>query len=196
MDEKIKLLVSQLGENRVKTEVDLSQYLESGWGGPARAFFIATTSRELIRVVELCRELQLDFWVIGSGSKATVPESGFYGLVIKNRSDFLKIFGVKGKVSRAGIGIEEAFLEAESGVSLTRLSEFADQQGLAGLEILKGIPGTIGGSVLMNQVLRERIYQVKILDDSGEIISMSLEDLDKNGIIISVVFKLKAKKTA
>jgi UDP-N-acetylmuramate dehydrogenase len=193
MDEKIKLLISQLGETRIKTDIDLSAYLETGLGGPTRALYIATTTKELIKAIDLCQELQIDFLLIGSGSKMAVPESGFYGLAIKNRSDNLKIFGVKGKASRAGIGIEEAFLEVESGASLSRLSEYADQQGLTGLESLKGISGTIGGSILVDPILREKIYQVKVLT-SGDIIAEPLIKIDKNDIIISVVFKLKAKK--
>ncbi|KKS64698.1 hypothetical protein A3A14_04445 [Candidatus Daviesbacteria bacterium RIFCSPLOWO2_01_FULL_43_38] len=192
MEDLVKLLVRDLGDERVKQNIDLSEHMETGLGGLARAFYIATTKRELIRVVQLCKELKIKYLIMGTGSKMALSEQGFEGLVIKNRSDSVKIFGIKGKVSRAGIGIEEAFLEADSGTSIVRLCEYAQSQGL-GLGGLEGL-GTIGGSIHVLPVLREKIHQVKVITKSGTIKEKNLREITREDIVLSVVFLLKAKK--
>ena len=186
-----QLLESVLGENRLKINFDLREHLRVG--GKAEAFFIAADTRELIKAVEICRELKIGFIIIGQGTKVAVAEDGFKGLVIKNRSDNLKIFGIKGKISKEGIGVEEALIEAASGVSLTRLAEFADHQGLGGLEDLNEDIGTVGGSVFINQTLREKATHAKVLDKAGDIKEKDIFELDRSDIIVSVVFKLKSK---
>lgn len=194
MEEKINLIISQLGEIRVKKNINLSDYLESKAVGEASAIFIATSTQELIKAVNLCRELKLDYLLIGSGSKIMVSNNNFEGLVIKNRSHNLKIFGVKGKVSRAGIGIKEAFIEADSGVNLTDLLEFSSDQGLGGFESLLETKGTVGGSILSNYLLRENTTSVKVLDKSGFEAGVVLNEVTGKDIILKVIFHLKAKE--
>ncbi|GEM_PF-1563023 len=194
MEERIKLLVRSLGEERVKENIDLSDHMETRLGAVTRLFYIATTTRELIKAVELCRELKINFLIMGSGSKMAISDKGFEGLVIKNRSDNLKIFGIKGKVSRAGLGIEEAFLEADSGTSIGRLSEYSLQQGLGGFETVKQAPGTVGGSIHTFPVLREKVHQVKVLTKTGTMKVKHLSEITREDIFLSVIFLLKAKK--
>lgn len=192
--DKINLLVSQLGEGRVKRDVDLIESFQTKSTGKTAAFYIATTTRELIKAVELCRELEIDYLVLGSGSKVIIAKDNFDGLIIKNRSDSLRIFGVKGKVSRDGIGVEEALLEAGSGISLAGLLKYIQEQKLGGMEILENLSGTLGGSFLTNQTLQEKAIQVKVLNLSGFQKIKLPKELLKEEIILAVVFKLKAKK--
>lgn len=182
MEAKIKLLISELGENRIKQNYN------------ADAYYIATNTRELIKSIKLCLELKIPFLIFGMGSKIALAKNGFKGLVIKNRSDNLKIFGIKGKVSRDGIGVEEAFIEADSGTSLPYLNEFALKQGLGGFEDLANAIGTVGGSIMVNQTLREKAAQIKVLAQDGSIKTKELLGLSNSDIILSIIFKLKAKK--
>jgi UDP-N-acetylenolpyruvoylglucosamine reductase len=194
MEEKINIIASQLGEIRVKKEVDLNSYFQSGKGGISAAVYIATSAKELIKAVSLCRELKVKYLLIGSGSKMKVPVEKFDGLVIKNRSQNLKIFGFKGKVSRFGIGIEEAYIEADSGVTLSDLAIFSMNQGLRGFENLVNIRGTIGGSLLSNQILRDKVTKVKILDKFAEEDEKDIIGISGKDIIIKAIFLLKSKK--
>ncbi|MDO8498820.1 MAG: FAD-binding protein [bacterium] len=194
MDQKFKLLATQLGEHRLKFDVDITEHLKSGLGGQAEAFYIATSIRELVKALEDCQDLRIPVLIIGLGSKVAISEAGLKGLVIKNRSDSMKIFGIKGKVSKKGIGIEEAFLEAESGVTLARLAEYATSQGLGGLEVFRSNLGTLGGSLYITPALKEKIHQVKVFTSSGEVENVEVPDLKREDIILSVVFKLQAKK--
>lgn len=194
MEEKINLIISQLGELRVKKNVDLNEYVLSKPAGFATALYIATSVAELCNAILLCRELKVPFLVLGSGSKIMSVTSGFVGLVIKNRSQNLKIFGIKGKVSRFGIGIEEAFIEADSGTSLGDLADFALKQGLAGFEDLRLTKGTVGGSVLSESVLFENVSQLKVLNSSNIEQTKNKGEVLVCDIILKAVFHLKARE--
>lgn len=194
MEEKINIIVSQLGDLRVKRNVDLTEYVFLQPAGLASAVFIATSIAELIKAVSLCRELKLPFIVIGSGSKVSNLGSGFSGLVIKNRSQNLKIFGVKGKVSRSGIGIKEAFIEADSGATLSDVADYTLKQGLAGFEDLKLTKGTIGGSVLNNPTLLDNVTQIKVLNNSDVTFTKDKNEVSSKDIILKSVFHLKARE--
>lgn len=194
MEEKIRLLISELGESRVKRDINLTEHLQTKLGGKVAAFYIATTSRELIKAVELCRELGINFLVIGSGSKVAISEGGFLGLVIKNRSDNLKIFGIKGKVSKAGLGVEEALIEAESGASLKKIIDYGLTQGLGGLEGLGNTPGTIGGNFYISPILQEKTKQVRVLNSAGFQKLKLPKEVSRDDLILAIVFRLKAKK--
>lgn len=194
MEDRIKLLVNELGQLRVKRDADISEHISSGFGGTVAAFYIATTTKELIKAVEICKELKLNFLVIGSGSKVAISDSGVKGMVIKNRSSSIKIQAVKGKVSKDGLGLEEAFLEVDSGVSVVRICEFAKQNRLLGLNQLQTMAGTVGGNLYINPTLRSLTYQVKVLNGLGFLKSKQIGQLLKDDVIISIIFKLKAEK--
>lgn len=187
MNDKLELLDSELGPNRVKTGIKVS-------GGVAEYFFIATSERELIRAVLLSRELNIPPLIIGSGSKITVSSNRINCFVIKNRSDNIKISGVKGKVSKEGLGIEEAFVEAGSGVSLENLNDFAKKQRLECIPLGSKLKGTIGGSLLRVPLIQIYTHRVKVLTKLGSIKIKQFDGVTYEDIIISVTLKFKAQK--
>ncbi|MBI4040019.1 FAD-binding protein [Candidatus Daviesbacteria bacterium] len=192
MDSKIKLLQAVLGENRVKAEVDLSEYLQTGLGGPAEFFYIATSRQELVKIIRSCLELKIKYLVVGSGSKIAISPDGIGGMVVKNRSDDLKISGVKGKVLSGGIGVEEAFVEADSGVGIKSLTDFASRSNLNSLDQVEGLTGTVGGNFYINPDLQKISYRVIVLNHLGATVEKEAAQVKKNEIILAVIFKLKA----
>lgn len=192
MDDKLKILARTLGEERVGWAVNLADHTVTRTPGVAQTFYTATSTRELIRAIETCRELKINFLVLGAGSKVSLKE--VKGLVVKNRSDKIRIFGIKGKVSRDGLGIEEALVETDSGVTLHMLVDYANNQGLGGLEVFREMPGTVGGSLYFNPTLRQKLHQVEVLTTLGVQKIKLAEQLKKEDIILSAVFKLKSKK--
>ena len=124
MDSKYKLIVDSFGKDRFKFNEPLKEYMALNAGGPASLFFIAFMTTELIKLVGMCRELKLPFFIFGTGSKMLISDHGFAGLVIKNRTKNIKTVSVKGKVSKFGIGVEEALVEVDSGVSISKFCEY------------------------------------------------------------------------
>ena len=108
MDNKYKLIVDYFGKDRFKFNEPLKAYTSLNVGGPVTILFIAFTPTELIKIIKMCRELKLIYFIFGTGSKIMISDNGFEGLVIKNRTKNIQTISVKGKVSKLGIGIEEA----------------------------------------------------------------------------------------
>lgn len=194
MDNKLKLIVDSFGKDRFKFNEPIKDYTALNAGGPAKIFFIAFTDRELIKMIDMCRQLKVTYFLFGSGSKIMMSDNGFDGLVIKNRTKNIQTVSVKGKVTKFGIGVEEALIEAESGVSMSRFAKYLDSQGLESLEFAN-IPGTIGGNLFINRFLQNRTKSIKVLDLESKLMQINIETLrPKEHIIISTVFRIKAKE--
>lgn len=193
MDSKFKLIVDSFGRDRFKFDEPLKNFTTLEIGGPASIFFIAFTTSEIIKIIAMCRQLKLPFFIFGTGSKFAISERGFDGLVIKNRTKNIQTVSVKGKATRFGIGVEEALVEVESGVSIKRWVEFLNSQGLSTQDFI-GMHGSIGGNLFLSKFLQNRIKSIKVYNLESEIEEMTAENLSlKKHIILSAVFRIKAK---
>ena len=194
MDTKFKLIIDSFGKDRFKFNEPLKNYTASGIGGPARLFFIVFTQRELVSIVSMCRQLGLPYFLFGTGSKIMISDLGFDGLVIKNRTKNIQTVSVKGKVTKFGVGVEEAVVEVESGVSIKSFVEYLDSQRLETLGF-DSMPGSIGGNLFLQRFLQNYAKSIKVLDLKSETVQINVSSLSlKRHIILSAVFKIKTKK--
>lgn len=105
-------------------------------GGPAKLF--ATVNEEqLALLIRKAEELYIPYIVVGNGSNLLVSDAGYPGLIIKIADAPVRM-------------LDTCTLEASAGTSLARLAVAAADAGLTGLEFAHGIPGTVGGAVMMN----------------------------------------------
>lgn len=193
MDSKFKLIVDSLGKDRFKFNEPLKDYTALSVGGVAQLFFIAFTTPELTKIVKMCRELKLPVFVFGTGSKIMISDTGFPGLVVKNRTKNIQTVSVKGKVTKYGIGVEEALVEVDSGVSINKFCDYLEQHGLQNKEF-RSIPGSIGGNIFLNRFLQLSVKSVKVLDQSSQIDEFEADNLNpRKDIVLSAVFKISAK---
>lgn len=193
MDTKLKLIADTFGLDKVKFNQPLSEFTALKVGGLASLFFIAFTQKELLRMIEFCRDLKVPFFVFGTGSKMMISEKGFLGVVIKNRTKNTKIISIKGKVGKGVIGVESALIEIESGLSMNSFVEFLDKQGLQSSTFINS-SGTLGGNLFINQDLQEKIESVKILDKDSNIEEISIDRLSlQKHVILSAVLRIKSK---
>lgn len=193
MDFKYKLIVDSFGHDRFKYDEPLKDYTVLESEGKAKLFFIAFKTAELIKLIRMCRELRLPFFIFGTGSKIMISSSGFPGLVIKNRTSDIQTISIKGKVTKVGIGVEEAMIEVDSGMSVNKFCSYLDSQGLSTIEISR-LPGSIGGNLFLSKFLQSKVKSIKVLDWASEIEQITADKLSpKKHIILSAVFKVKAK---
>ncbi len=193
MDERLKLISKSLGEERVKFNEDLSSHTYLNQKVFAASFYIATTTQELIRILDLALELDTPFLVIGGGTKFSPQHKLINGLVIKNRTSNIKIGGIKGKVGKGGIGVEEALVMVDSGVSLAKLNSFLATQNLRDLTGFSSLHSTVGGAIFVDLNLQELAEKITIWSE-GMITDTTAANLDiKTDIVIFVIFKVKAK---
>ncbi len=137
----------------------LSKHTTLKLGGTAKYFSEARSEKELIELLDYARKNSISYLVIGEGSNLLVSDQGFGGLIIKN--------------SIRGIFLKGSMINVKSGTSLQELVDFANNNGLRGLEHLTGIPGTVGGAVYGNagaygQSISDYLVRVKILQNGKE----------------------------
>jgi len=135
-------------------------------GGPADALIQPTSKEALAGLVGRLSAEQIPWRVIGRGSNIVVADEGVDGVIIVLGRDFAAIEELPGP--------EGPCLSVEAGYSLAKLLHWCCEHSLSGLEFVTGIPGSVGGAIMMNagawgseigQVLRT----VELLDDSGHI---------------------------
>lgn len=108
-------------------------------GGPVRALAVPEDVMSLSRVCAVLKENRLAPMILGNGTNILFPDEGLKDLFIISTEKLTKIFLLDGET-----------IYAEAGVPLAKLAGFAHQNGLSGLEFASGIPGTLGGGVIMN----------------------------------------------
>jgi UDP-N-acetylmuramate dehydrogenase len=130
-----------------------------GVGGPARWFLRATHADEVAVARRWCEEQNIPWLVLGGGSNVVIADRGFDGLVLQ--------MGITGTTtSRDG---EESLITAGAGESWDGLVDTIVRRGLAGVECLSGVPGTVGGTPIQNvgaygQEVSNTIEQVTVYD--------------------------------
>lgn len=191
MKDKFKLIEQALGKERVKLDEPLKYHIANETSGKAQCFYIATSINELEQALNLARELKIPYFVFGAGTKVMIPEFGIEGLVIKNRTSGIKISGVKGKVSSKGIGVEEAMVEAESGVSIQKLNDFLTAQGLAVLQGAITPDSTVGGSLYIDTRLQDAVQKIKVWSEA-QVSDIDILELKRSDIILSAILKVKS----
>ena len=143
-------------------------------GGPAQLLAVPENECQLKKLFSYIKEHHIPFIVLGNGSNVLFSDKGFAGIVIKLGTQY------------SGITQEEygdlVLLRAKAGTLLSKLANYACEAGLEGLEFAAGIPGSVGGAILMNagaydgeiaQVLKEsRCFDI----DNMEIQSKSYEE--------------------
>ena len=152
--------LNKLLEDGIRENVILSSYSSFGIGGPARYFFTAQTTSQLVRAVRAARTVGIKFFVLGGGSNILFDDTGFSGLVIKDMTDKFRING--------------GIVSALSGTIVDRLVDATGAQGLGGMEYAAGIQGTIGGAVHGNagafgHAINEILESAVILTEADKI---------------------------
>jgi len=141
-------------------------------GGPAKYFIIPFDTQELICALNFASLNKIPFLVIGAGSNLLVSDKGIEGVVVKLSSEVFK-----------KISFKDTALEAGAGCLLSSLINEAQQKGLAFLEFLTGIPGTVGGALVMNagipgKSISDFVEEVTVMDYSGKIKVLKRADID------------------
>ncbi|MBO5496575.1 MAG: UDP-N-acetylmuramate dehydrogenase, partial [Oscillospiraceae bacterium] len=108
-------------------------------GGPARALAVPQDVSGLTQICYLLKKHQLAPYILGNGTNILFPDEGLKDLFLISTEKLDKLFL-----------LPDGAVYAEAGVSLSKLATFAQQNGLKGLEFASGIPGTVGGGLMMN----------------------------------------------
>lgn len=178
MFEKLKSIV---GEEYIRQNESMAKHCTFRCGGEAEIYIVPGTVEELVQVIAVCKESDYPYMVIGNGSNILVRDEGYKGAIIE----------INNRISSIDVIGED--IVADAGAKLSAVAIAAYENDLAGFEFAHGIPGNVGGAVVMNAgayggEIKDVIKWVKVLNDNNEVEKIEAEDLEL-GYRTSVIAK-------
>ena len=176
----------------------MSKHTSYGIGGKVLAYIRPFDKYELIKIIKLLNEQNSKIYFVGSGSNLLVNDKKINAYII-TPAKALKLFNINDNI-----------ITAESGVMLGKVVKESIKHNLTGLEGLVGVPGTLGGAIMMNAgawgaEISNYLISVDIVSNNGEIKKLYPDDIEfkyryssfsSNEFILSAKFKLnKASRT-
>ena len=157
-------------ENVMKDE-PMKKHTTFRIGGPADYFVTPESKEEIQAIVELCKKEEIPYSVIGNGSNLLVGDKGYRGVI-------LQIFKKMNQIR-----VEENKIYAGAGALLSKVAATALSESLTGFEFAAGIPGTLGGAVVMNAgayggEMKDVLKEVTVMTAAGEILVLPAEKLE------------------
>ena len=197
----LKKLNLILDEEEITLNEMMNKHTTFKLGGPAKYFIRPKTINKIIKIIQLCNEYSIEYFILGNGSNLLVSDNGFNGLVINiheiNFSDFkvVKEDDINYKIIVGG------------GMLMRTLAQKLCLLSLSGLEDIIDIPGTIGGGIIMNAsaggkgLIFDSLEKVKVITPEGEIKELPKSECklrlrnsllkEKKYMVIEAVFNLK-----
>ena len=184
-------LKKKFGKNLIIKE-DLSKYSWFNLGGPADIFFRPENKDQLIKFLDTIKKKNFKIHILGAGSNTLIRDSGVKGVVIKLGSKFSNIELLEKDTIKVGASTLDR-----------KVSDFAKNNEISGMEFLSCIPGSIGGAIIMNSGcygsdISEILSSIKIIDEKGKEKEIKNDEIKffyrgtnipKNYIILSAVLK-------
>ena len=179
---------------KVQKDEPMKKHTTFRIGGPADYFIMPSNEKELAETIRVCREFSIPIYIVGNGSNLLVGDKGFRGAIIQ----LYKSMGT--------FQVEGNQITAQAGCSLAQIANAALDAALTGFEFAAGIPGTLGGAVVMNAgayggEMKDVLESVTALTGEGKIIELGRNELElgyrtsviakKGYIVLGAVLKLE-----
>ena len=154
---------------RLRFGESLAKHTHFGIGGDASAFIEVSSVDELSKLAQFQHEWAIPIAIIGRGSNLLVSDNGFDGICIKLIGDLAKL------------EIQDNNVKVGAGLSLPYLSKTMSRNGLSGLEFALGIPGAVGGALIMNagawgSSFGDVVTDITVMCDTGERIKLTHDE--------------------
>ena len=190
----LKLTKAAGAGERIKTGEPMKWHTTFRTGGPAAYFATPSCTEELSAIIKLCRQENMPYYILGNGSNLLISDKGYDGVMISMGEGFSQIWN-EGSQIRAG-----------AGALLSRIARQALALSLTGFEFAAGIPGTLGGAVVMNAgayggEMKQVLVSAQVLTKEGEIRTVPAEELElgyrtssiqkEEQIVLSALLKLE-----
>ncbi len=194
----LEILQKLVGTEQVWAQEPMKKHTTFRVGGCARYLVEPGDVQQLSAVVNACREQKVPYYVVGNGSNLLVSDAGYNGVIIhlfKNMSE---------------IRTEGNHMILQAGALLARAARTACREGLSGLEFASGIPGTVGGALVMNAgayggEMKDVVSRVTVLTSEGEPREYTKEQMafgyrrsrltEEAGIVLETEFTLHLGRT-
>ena len=159
-------------KGRLKLEEPLSKHTTLRTGGPVKFFIQPADTQDLKLLITSAKRYKIPLSVIGAGSNILAGDKRLRRMAVSLSSPFFKEIAFKGNLVEAG-----------SGLMLAKLVSETAKRGLSGAEFLSGIPGTLGGALVMNagawgSQISKRVMKIRVMDSRGRIKNLAREKID------------------
>lgn len=186
-------LIKSINDVELKCDEDMSLHTTLKMGGKAHVFVTVKTMAALGELIRVLKSVKSDYFLLGNGSNILVSDKGLDIPVIRLAGDFDKVLA------------EGDMIKAGAAALLSSVARTALDNSLTGLEFASGIPGSVGGAIVMNAgayggEMKDAVVSVKIMDENGDVSEYSNEDMAfgyrdsilkrRKLIVIETVFKL------
>ncbi|MDO4321980.1 MAG: UDP-N-acetylmuramate dehydrogenase [Lachnospiraceae bacterium] len=170
MQNLVELLRDAAGSEAILEQESMKKHTTFRIGGPADVFAVPDSFEKAAKIIQICREQQQPFYVLGNGSNLLVSDQGYRGVVVQIYKNL------------SGIEVEGDILTAQAGAMLSVIAKKALAHSLTGFEFASGIPGTIGGAAVMNAgayggEMRDVLLEVTVLTRDGQIRTVPAQEL-------------------
>ena len=193
-EELLESLRGILSEENILIEEPMSRHTTFKTGGPARLFIRPENRQQLLEALNIIRDNGKQHYILGNGSNLLVSDKGYDGVVISLSS--LKNLEV----------VDETRIRAEAGCLNSQIAALSRENSLTGFEFAAGIPGTIGGAMIMNAgayggEMKLITESVTVLNPEGEIETFNNEAMEfgyrtsaiknKGYVVLEVILSLE-----
>lgn len=156
----------------IRTNEPMARHTSFRVGGPADRFMIPESEEELREAVLDCKVSGKPWYMVGNGSNLLVGDKGFRGTIISTE-----------RLTELEVQKNENSIIAGAGVMLSKLANTAAREKLTGLEFAAGIPGTVGGAVMMNagaygSEMKNVLLWADVMDRYGTVKRLKNEELE------------------
>ena len=197
-DQFLTELQNVMGGSGIFMEEPMKKHTTFRVGGPADVL-VQPDETALAAILALCRQYHVSYSFIGNGSNLLVGDKGIRGVVIEMTDPM------------GNIEVDGTKITAQAGAMLSKIANTAASNGLGGMEFTAGIPGSVGGAVVMNAgayggEMKDIIEKVYVLDENGAQLELDRDALDlgyrhscipeKKYIVTKVVLELVPRNEA
>ena len=197
-DQFLTELQNVMGGSGIFMEEPMKKHTTFRVGGPADVL-VQPDETALAAILALCRQYHVPYSFIGNGSNLLVGDKGIRGVVIEMTEPM------------GNIEVQGTRITAQAGAMLSKIANTAASNGLGGMEFAAGIPGSVGGAVVMNAgayggEMKDIIEKVYVLDENGAQLELDRDALDlgyrhscipdKKYIVTKVVLELVPRNEA
>ena len=169
-DQFLTELQNVMGGSGIFMEEPMKKHTTFRVGGPADVL-VQPDETALAAILALCRQNHVPYSFIGNGSNLLVGDKGIRGVVIEMTDPM------------GNIEVDGTKITAQAGAMLSKIANTAASNGLGGMEFAAGIPGSVGGAVVMNAgayggEMKDIIEKVYVLDENGAQLELDRDALD------------------
>jgi UDP-N-acetylmuramate dehydrogenase len=195
--------LSRFWKGKILWDSPMSKLSTLKVGGPAEAVISVQNSEDLKKLLLWLKQNDIDWWVVGRGSNILVPDKGIAGVILVLEGEFNSID--KLPVAVSSTHTNKVLVRAGGGCLLPKFVSYCTSQGLSGLEFGVGIPGSVGGAIVMNAgawgfEIGSLVESVDLMDSNGSISGVPGKSLGfayrkwsmpKNTVLLAATFALK-----